>query len=505
MEINSINNPKNIIKFGNVCSNPNSTNVSTLEERGKKNILDTLIKIENNQSINDLINNFIENLGEIERHSHMYILSNDRYILDNNAYKQAIELALLHMGEISKTVSQIRSGNIMTYLNNNFILNNNMFELTRKAKIGTNPVKKTIYYLFDSKLFGVGHLSPSILIDLQFMNHDEKGEQIITKTLAKVYPLRLSKSNVYANFKKNIDDMMEFIFYREALLNSWIQLHLINKKITETFVCIYDIIITNKLPLYDEYIQKLQYFLTNGTYKNWFMYNAVNSPLFKDKDSYFGMIEMEKVDFTLSEVINNQCVTIDHLFEVLYSKLCLAFIGNIYPDDDHSNNIMIKYTSRKRHYEIIRRDTSYHFYIRDNLMIKYIDMERYTIITNRNVYIRNYLNDSWYNTMYFKKHSPIFKKTTKENCIQLLENLQYNNKVDNFCEFMHRYVPDEYLKKQNNETDNDFDHFKLNLDIEDPKNFLSDANITQQLDKPYRLMKKDLFGGNQIKRYKLKI
>jgi hypothetical protein len=205
---------------------------------------------------------------------------------------------------------------------------------------------------------------------------------------------------------------------------------------------------------------------------------------------------MEKVDFTLKNVAENNLMTLDLIFEVLYSKLCLSFIGNIYGDDDHLDNIMVKYTKKGRHYKIKRRNTIYNFYMRNNFMIKYIDMERYSPVVNRNLYIRNINEDPW---QYYIQKSNVKYLSDKDISELMLRNINKNNNdtVDKFCEFVHRHLPDRYRIMYPYETSNDFDEFYIDLDVEDPSKFLNTTPAKIQLDRPYKLPDTNLTGGHQ--------
>ena len=498
-----------IYKYDNVCYNEDSDSCLILNKNK-----DAILKLVNDY--NDTINSFVSYIGNYERGG------GGRF--EDNTMNNFINYQLGY--NFYDVLNQKIRNTITTGLRRNFILNpeNGIYELERKNKMPNNPLIKTKYSLIKSNFFGTGNLSVSILLEFSFLKNINNEVHIIN-SITKIYPLTIGNSIDYFNFfmktgslnsilKRKFDSILEFVFYKEALIGCWVQLHIIKKKISGTFACTIDAYISKQLPINQNDLEKLR---MKGKIdgkdiikKRWVKQNIDDwKNTFEENNKKgnpdFGIIEMEKIDFELSNFVTTSSFSLGFLFEVYYSKLCLAFIGNVYPTDDHYNNIMVKYTNKIRKYRIKRRDTYYNFYINNNYIIKYIDMERYEKVINRNIYT-NVLSDGdrfYSNSIQYLTSSKFSNIIEGEISKIMLSELKYNwnYSVDKFCEFMHRILPNEYIDDDLYINNPNVDEFYLDLDVETPDIFLNPIDQpqlqTNKLIQPYKLIKQGQFGGKR--------
>jgi hypothetical protein len=474
----------NKIKFNDTCIDLGSDSCSQLL-RNKQILFDL------NNKYYTHFSNFIYVLGNYERfNADIYSL----YQLMNQENEVHVKM---------KTVLD----------NINIMQSKNTDKILIKSSETNSTLIETEYDIHTTQLFGTGNLTPSLLMEITYSK-----QSTIYNTILKIYPIDyFIKYEPYnsifhdSDSKKQFNTYMHFYFYKEGLIGCWIKQYLLIPKITSTFACTYDSYITKGLPITQEkFTQDYNaYIVKHGKtlYKSWIHSLHIISGddnWKKSSNSHFGYIEMEKIDFTLSQIINLKFFTIEMLFEIMYSKLIMLFIGNVYMADDHADNIMLKSTNTIRHYKIIRRQTEYNFYIYSDYVIKYIDFERFIGATNRNIlvqqddlFIRYYLSQYHFSVM--NEYSAAMKM------VKLIKDPLLGT-VDNFCEIMHRCLPN-YLKEPPTNTTKNIELYSINLDIPpDTNNFLNTftAHI-RDIDKPFI---PSIIGGkytNQNLKYKIKI
>lgn len=321
----------------------------------------------------------------------------------------------------------------------------------------------TDYIITNSKLFGKGNLSISLLIELTYSDGFA-----IHNSIAKIYPIDFSKlvTGIPAydivvngeNKKKRLDNFMEFLFMREGVVGCWIKNVLLNTNVSPTFARVYDSYKTRGLPMTQESFHA-DFGRNQTKYEKVWTQNIFYSSkqYWRDivSDTHFGYIEMEKMDNTLGDQMalvgnsHDNSFNLGTIFEILYSKLALTFYGNVYMADDHAENIMIKQSDIVRHYRITRRGYDYDFYVDNKYVIKYIDFERFSPVINRNLIIGQ--NDVWFGVSgyyndYYKDY--FSSENTKDTLVveyivsQLKSELR--GTVDNFGELMNRCLPDKF-------------------------------------------------------------
>lgn len=483
-------------KYDNICVNKDS-NACELLINNKQKI------IELNNLYNNNINDFVGHIGNFERGA---VYGLPLVTLDN------IIQNILKDDFFTKLKSIISTGNFKTLMQRNIMFDgvNNMFYIERKT-VESTKIKKTKYTIPKVTFFGAGNLSISILLHIMYLKNDETNISF-SETIAKIYPLVIVPSNGYDLYKEGgsinqgkrdkFNQVMEFIFYKEALLNCWIKNNLISNRITNTFVCALDSYISNSLPLTKSdllFLKDKEVISGSDIFKKKWVKNNINTweNLFGNPTiARYGIIEMEKVDFTVREMQGKTMLDLGMIFEIFYSKLCLAFIGNLFMADDHFNNIMVKYTNKIRKYTIKRRNTNYVFYVDNNYIIKYIDMERYTVSTNRNKFLNIPIDIVLQNEYITYNY---LKNTTERNiCRELFNYIKNENHdtIDEFAEIFYRYLPDKYTNAALYAGKNNIDEYIIDLDVENPANFLGDivAN-TIPLDQPFNLISNVHSGG----------
>lgn len=348
--------------------------------------------------------------------------------------------------------------------------------------------------ILESIITRTGNLTPTLFIDVQ-----EKIDSIVYNNITiKIYPLELHKNTYYEKLlrqpptdhkptRNELDEnnrfnnaiiehmplLMEFLFWRESLLNCYVKNYIITPKIAGTFLCINDVFIAKGLPINDKYFKnKITEFNSVTRLKKWITatYNIKKDKkeLEKDakeekkkqptdnippvlKDLKYGFIEMEKVpsEWTLHNLATQFDLGI--MFELLYTKLCLSFICNIYLMDDHFANILVNTTQRIRKYNITRRKTTYTFYITNNYSLKFIDLERFKQCTDRNLVLdaNTDIMFSERSEAYFKIIPSRFQNMNERNVAEyLLNNIIHHNllTVDSFAQTLYRILPPQYTQ-----------------------------------------------------------
>lgn len=406
-------------------------------------------------------------------------------------------------------IKSIRAINSKLYLEHEYSENKSI--LTRKQVIGKdasqkNIIKKQNYTILESKLFFTGNLSPTLIIEYLFAQSGPtattENKMTLYNTVAKIYPIDLAElDNTYASTideKKKFKNYMQYLFYREGLIGCWIKHNIIFRKISSTFACVFDAYLLKGLPMSKESFTH-QLLMDSLNVPKKIKKKWVNKLAMVDWDDnttklLYGYIEMEKIDCTLESLmhVKREYFNLGSLFEIFYSKLVLAFVGNIYMCDDHANNIMMKYTNYVRHYQITRRNTVYNFYIDTPYMIKFIDFERFNKIIDRNLLWEDNDKDTF--IKYFNRsYNYYFTKdeiSIANQIIKIVEK-QKNRTVDNFCELMVRCLPERYTNPALY-TSKKIETYSVNLDTpheELKENFITAAVSTDTpIHIPHRLL-----------------
>jgi hypothetical protein len=500
---------------------------------------DIIFKINEFNIIN--INDLVSYLGNTERH------------IGNNYAKNIIEtLEKMNIprhefgGKNSiERMSKINTDlkitvNLYTYLDE--------FYIEKKYKIGSD-VKKTYIKILNPELVGTGNLSTSLILKATYFY--KENDKFKTKNVCfKVYPLEIYNQPQYsglgANNIDNLKTISKYIAVREGLIGCWVNTHLLNKNlyahpITNTIMSVTDIFFTKGknlefgkniedgtgLPFTYEQLKTKIYNLTTIKQKygkNWVNNNLETKDIWKEKiaKKQYGYIEMEPIDYTLSDIIDKKLFTLDMLFEIIYTKLCLQIIGNVTTPDDHSDNIMTSLCSNVRKYIIKSRGHEFNFFISDPNKIKYIDLERTDILYNRNyldgrtAFVKYY--NGYFNTT-IKGYTDAQEKIYGDMIISALFRNQLN--LNRFCEFMNKILPDKYTD-ESLYVNKIIEEYYLDLDVLDDTlklNMLFQPRAATDISKgiPYKLWNGTLefpplpivstvpvVGGNK-QMYKLKI
>ena len=381
--------------------------------------------------------------------------------------------------------------------------------LTRKQVVGKDTsrkhiIKKHNFTMLESKLFFTGNLSPTLIIEYLFAQSRStdttENKMTLYNTVAKIYPIDLAElDNAYASSiaaKKRFRNYMQFLFYREGLIGCWIKHNIISTNISPTFACVFDAYLLKGLPISKEsFTHQLLMDRINGT-------NKINKKWVTNLESvnwdksqstlFYGYIEMEKIDCTLRKLMEgmHEYFNLGSLFEIFYSKLVLAFFGNIYMCDDHADNIMMKYTNYVRHYQITRRNTTYNFYVDTPYMVKFIDFERFIKITDRNLL---WADDDVFINYYNSEYCSYFDVGEYDIAAEIIRIVRNKKKrtVDNFCELMVRCLPEKYTNPALY-VGKKMETYNVNLDI--PHDALKANFITASIDTdivvhtPHRLL-----------------
>lgn len=355
---------------------------------------------------------------------------------------------------------------------------------------------KTYFKLIEPKLFGTGNLSTSLILKASYVFNDN-GNFKTKNVCLKVYPLDIYHQPAYNkspdrlsnNNKKNLIDIAKFITIREGLIGCWVNTHLLNKNlfkhpITNTIMGVTDIFFANGknlergeklkdgtgLPFTYEQLKTEKYNLTkikNKYGKNWLNNYLDNSTDWFEKiaNNQYGYIEMEPIDYTLRDLMRKKLFTLDMLFEIIYTKLCLQIIGNVTTPDDHTENIMTSLCYNVRKYIIKSRGHEFKFFISDSNKIKYIDLERTDIVTDRNFLSEDtaFISHEEYKEMLYYANPddhPI--------CEIIMKTLFSHSKLNlnRFCEFMYKVLPDKYID-ESLYVNKPIEEYYLDLDVLD--------------------------------------
>ena len=452
------------IYSSNVDFVPISSNCNKLENN-KKDIL----------KINDIyyknISKIVEYIGSHQRYS-SHIRLDDVYTnIDTNlkVFDQInTEFGKTGLGKIKELIGNL---NITT----NLYEYENDFYLEKKIRMADNSIKKTYIKILNVELLGTGDLSFSLILKILYGYNDEG--KIKTKEMCvKVYPLNIGDyyRALSNNIKNDIRDISKYIVIREGIVGCWVNNNLLIQKlfrypITNTIMSVSDIYFVNGkklnmgkhlengngLPFKYNELKLQNYDLIkkrNKLGKRWLSDYILTEDDWKKNISNkeYGYIEMELVKYTLGDLLDKKQFNLDLLFEIIYTKLCLHIIGNVYTLDDHRDNIMVVPCANTRQYIIKCRNTEYNFFITHQYKIKYIDLERVMICVNRNILFNNTSFERYYfaahptagipayNEGFFNPGSKfygdeIMKKIFKERC-----------SIDEICDILHKILPDNY-------------------------------------------------------------
>ena len=330
----------------------------------------------------DNINYLVGYIGNMERYIRRY-----DYTSEIHHQLQSFNLPFPDGEHSIKKIKQLLGSLQITV---NLYKFNDEFYIEKKNRIGTKTTK-TYFKLIEPKLFGTGNLSTSLILKASYVFND--GGNFKTKNVClKVYPLDIYHQPEYNilsnNNKTDLIDIAKFITIREGLIGCWVNTHLLNIKlfkypITNTIMGVTDIFFANGknletgqklkdgtgLPFTYEQLKTENYNLTkikNKDGKNWLNNYLVDNTDWFDKiaNKQYGYIEMEPIDYTLRDLMRKRLFTLDMLFEIIYTKLCLQIIGNVTTPDDHSENIMTSLCYNVRKYIIKSRGHEFKFFIR---------------------------------------------------------------------------------------------------------------------------------------------
>jgi hypothetical protein len=249
--------------------------------------------------------------------------------------------------------------------------------------------------------------------------------------------------------------------------------------------------------MYNDYAKKRLAENKQVPYKKWFdlLIDKRNHQITKREtlDADFGCIEMEQIEGTLENFINQGGkINLSIIFEYLYTKLVAAFIGRVIFTDDHLGNVAYITVDYYRHYKIKCNGCDYHFYIPPGKMVQMIDLERYVfnysqydVYTNRALQSINDLANKSYHLDRVKKsylgNTYIFDKTIHDildttminsnnfvseksyDITTKIFNTSFSYDIKTFCQVMETNLPQEFLDPPNNPTINTRD-FYLDLD-----------------------------------------
>jgi hypothetical protein len=178
----------------------------------------------------------------------------------------------------------------------------------------------------------------------------------------------------------------------------------------------------------------------------------------------YGCFEMIKVDGILkSLLLKKNSFSLCMLFEILISKVVASHVGNIIFTDDHLSNIGYITVNYGRQYNIISNGKKYSFFAHDEKLIQFIDLERYVFnFSDQRIYlnkllklysnnsdnvveklynINNYIFDKSINNI-SKLSINTFKDTNEFNITHDILSSSFFGTIDNFCELMDKYLPD---------------------------------------------------------------
>lgn len=264
-----------------------------------------------------------------------------------------------------------------------------LLQSVKSIYIQGNKLKETMKNL---SFFGTGDVSPSILLKYDKIVQ-EKNINYRMPVITKLVPIELphhcfvhTGSNLNKEQTRNILQHLSAynmsIFMKEAWLYCFTKNHI--QKLVPMFNCIANCYILDGLPvgklemidIYNEHVYKNN---KHSSYKKWIevfcninLNDNVDIDIIKSK---YGCFEMKEIEGTLESISEKLSISI--LFEYLYSKLILSYVGRIILTDDHFNNLAYITVNYWRHYSIKCNGCEYNFYMKPGKMLQFIDLERY--------------------------------------------------------------------------------------------------------------------------------
>lgn len=401
----------------------------------------------------------------------------------------------------------------------------NLFTIERKKEGEVNAVTGRQTYIskrhkiLKSSIVGTSSGSPTLLINLLCYFNNETNTLSMYDTVVKVYPFSLSifptgvlydsvDETKIGRLRKHINDLnkihtdkdkieynhikpvekfenlMKAIFYREALIGCWIKDNILLKDISPTFACTYDSYISTGMPLtfadFNYAMAEDALADTKKINKRWLNNLENNGQLWENiKMTKFGYIETEKMEYELTKFIQKRSYYFDcgMIFEIIYTKLVLAFFGNVYPVDDRAENIMLKRSNAIRKYIIKYRNTEYIFYVDNPYVVKYINFERLAKISDRNKFMTGDKNDTFLTNFIDNRAAygrvigyvnAMPNNHNVEHMYELFSAIMKKPTFDTICDILWRYMPDKYIDETLYEGKGLLiETYKLDLDIED--------------------------------------
>ena len=293
------------------------------------------------------------------------------------------------------------------------------------------------------------------------------------KTILKLMPLQLPHK--YATIMKQskltllqieqyIEPLTYASFFREAWLCCFVQENL--RRYTPCFVNTYNCYLMKGLPASSiDYLRDLiECYNDNHVdllfMKEWII--ALNNPKadtqIADKiyRSIFGAIDMEEIDGTMDDlVIKGKSLDLSLIFEYLYTKIIVAFVGRIIFVDDHFGNIGYVTVDYAREYNIKCDGISYKFSMTGDKMLKIIDLEGYIFNRSQSDVFTvvalldpsgNYWDKSIYQFLSDKVSEASFADPKEyEIMLKIFNDRDFGN-IKSFPKIMNEYMPDRYRK-----------------------------------------------------------
>lgn len=434
--------------------------------------------------VNNLIIKMINNhYFDLQMYAN-FVFDIDNYnnnIKDNNIY-QAIE--------------NTRNKYIKKFPHSPLFSNDNMILLKKNVldiidKLPSVKILSKIYFMnmLDIYFYGCGSVSSSIFLKFNKQISNTHTMPIVTKIFPIQYPHHYEHIPIKHRCKKKkfIKKFIEIPLYALFLKEAWMYCFAKNNLLNylPTIMCVSSCYIIKGFPISDisTISQMYNVYLDKNPkkkkyHKKWLDIiidpNANNQIKKKIMQSNYGCFEMKLIEGTLSDIIKNNEFDLSLLFEYLYTKVIVAFIGRIIFTDDHIENIAYIHVDYYRKYNIISYNKLYTFYMPPGKMIQFIDLERYVFNFTRNDVYTNTamkmvsLNNSdtdndkmiWLKKNY-QKNNYIYDKTlrylvssVKE--INFKKKKEYNimlnilhdpllHNVKMFCKLLHIYLPTIYL------------------------------------------------------------
>ncbi len=497
-----------------------------------------------NDIFNDDINIFVNLYGRYER-SHINYSDTTNFINNNNS-ESLNRIFNSDTNTSKKNINFTKRVNVniidKVKITTNIFNYNNTFYLQKKYILPNKSVQIIYPKIISANLLRTGNMSTSLIMKMKYQYKNSPTTRKTKTVVCKVYPLFLE--DIYERFteqhKKAFNTLTKYIFVREALVGCWAETNLLRKNnsfgpipVTGTIMAVLDSYFANGKKLIQDqplknnttipinYLQILtDTFNTHSFNKRWIKDNKVTEEKWGEiSNKQYGFIEMEPVDMTVTDVLNKGMFDYNMFFEIIYTKLCLFFIGNVDCSDDHADNIMIKHTESYRKYVIKRRNTLYTFYATNFQQIKYIDLERFATVPDRNI-LPNQSAFSMYFSKYDFDHRTsqyVRRGYTQHISYDIVDNMEYlfykliefpttvyedltrtttkklpheTCDIDTFCDILMKYLPDNMLVLPEDLKGIQVEEFFLDLDMPEDdikdKSLFSITDTQVKRNKPYK-------------------